>query len=583
MSADSCKYEHPRGAGNIQNRYAPFQNQTGNRSSGQSQTFQGVYVFEDSSLPSRQWNHVADDPWDLRRGSASQPLPYHLSAEIIASDLKTERPIWPFSAYGPGRDAPRQLIGGFPIEQSFEEMRVAHYLGMASGNVEQAIQNEHELNNRVTLQIQNVLNDLDGAIRYVVDGDNEHPNRRDICKESTTATASNQQAQSNPFRTSQSAASAFGQPSLLNTAAHSRPAFGSAGLGQPSVPVAPSAFGQPSPPMRPSAFGQPSAPGPVPSAFGQPSVLVQSSPFAQPSAFGQAPPSSNQAQPSTFGQPGLAQAQASAFGANPQRSAFGQPSLPRGALQPSVFGQPAQSTGPSPFSQAVSSAPFGAAPATVTTGPFGSTAPGTNPTSGGFGRPSGPAAASPFSQPTTAAASTGVFGRPSGAPALGQSSQPSGSSPFAQASTSGTSNPFGGNNTHAPSTSPFARPSNMVNGSSNQPSASQLNLLQPTSSASADISSYSTRGANGVIQGWKGQPVSIIEGEPHYQRADGGGVERIWFPNGPPPPNPFTELPADSYNDVLKEAYAFVSANGAFKDGIMPEIAPKREWVRWDI
>ncbi|KAK5091888.1 hypothetical protein LTR16_007827, partial [Cryomyces antarcticus] len=63
---------------------------------------------------------------------------YHLSAEIIASDLKTERPTWPFSAYGPGRDAPRQLIGGFPIEQSFEEMRVAHYLGMASGNVEQA-------------------------------------------------------------------------------------------------------------------------------------------------------------------------------------------------------------------------------------------------------------------------------------------------------------------------------------------------------------------------------------------------------------------------------------------------------------
>ncbi|TKA65674.1 hypothetical protein B0A49_08154 [Cryomyces minteri] len=554
MGADSCKYEHPRGAGNTQNRYAPFQNQTGNRSNGQGQTFQGG------------------------RGSASQPLPYHLSAETIASDPKTERPIWPFSAYGPGRDAPRQLIGGLPIEQSFEEMRVAHYLGMASGNVEQAIQNEHELNNRVTLQIQNVLNDLDGAVKYIVDGDNEHPNRRDICKEFTTATASTQQAQSNPFRTSQPAASAFGQPSLLNAAAHSRPAFGAAGFGQPSVPVATSAFGQPSAPIRASAFGQSSAPGPVPSAFGQPSVPVQSSPFAQPSAFGQALPSSNQAQPSAFGQPGFLQAQASAFGANPQRSAFGQPSLPGGAPQPSVFGQPAQSTGPSPFSQAVSSAPFGAGPA----GPFGSTAPGTNPASGGFGRPSGPAAASPFSQPTTAA-STGVFGRPSGAPALGQSSQPSGSSPFAQASTSGTSNPFGGNNAHAPSTSPFARPSNMVNGSSNQPSASQLNPLQPTSSASADISSYSTRGANGVIQSWKGQPVSIIGGEPHYQRAGGGGVERMWFPNGPPPPNSFTELPADSYNDVLKEAYAFVSANGAFKDGIMPEKAPKREWVRWDI
>ena len=32
-----------------------------------------------------------------------------------------------------------------------------------------------------------------------------------------------------------------------------------------------------------------------------------------------------------------------------------------------------------------------------------------------------------------------------------------------------------------------------------------------------------------------------------------------------------------------KAAYEFVAQNGAFKDGIMPELPPSPEWVRWDI
>lgn len=64
---------------------------------------------------------------------------YHLNKEAIIADLKEERPIWPFSAYGPGRDAPRQLFGGFPIEQSPEEMRVLYYLAQASGNPQSAV------------------------------------------------------------------------------------------------------------------------------------------------------------------------------------------------------------------------------------------------------------------------------------------------------------------------------------------------------------------------------------------------------------------------------------------------------------
>jgi len=43
------------------------------------------------------------------------------------------------SAYGPGRDAPIQLFGGFPLEQSMEEIRVQHYLALAAGNPQQSV------------------------------------------------------------------------------------------------------------------------------------------------------------------------------------------------------------------------------------------------------------------------------------------------------------------------------------------------------------------------------------------------------------------------------------------------------------
>jgi len=56
---------------------------------------------------------------------------YHLSKDVITVDLKGERPIWPLSAYGPGKDAPRQLIDG---DMSPEELRSQFYKARASGN-----------------------------------------------------------------------------------------------------------------------------------------------------------------------------------------------------------------------------------------------------------------------------------------------------------------------------------------------------------------------------------------------------------------------------------------------------------------
>jgi hypothetical protein len=57
----------------------------------------------------------------------------------IEGDLKNEKPQWPFSAYGPGRDAPIQLFGGFPLEQSPEELRVLYYKAAANGNPQSAV------------------------------------------------------------------------------------------------------------------------------------------------------------------------------------------------------------------------------------------------------------------------------------------------------------------------------------------------------------------------------------------------------------------------------------------------------------
>jgi len=58
----------------------------------------------------------------------------------LEEELLYERPTWIMSSFGPGVDAPIQLFGGYPLEQSMEEVRVQHYLAMAMGNgVEQAV------------------------------------------------------------------------------------------------------------------------------------------------------------------------------------------------------------------------------------------------------------------------------------------------------------------------------------------------------------------------------------------------------------------------------------------------------------
>lgn len=62
-----------------------------------------------------------------------------LTADVIQRELTSELPQWILSCYGPGRDTPEQLFGGYPREQSFEEMRLHWMHGAMQGNQQTAV------------------------------------------------------------------------------------------------------------------------------------------------------------------------------------------------------------------------------------------------------------------------------------------------------------------------------------------------------------------------------------------------------------------------------------------------------------
>ena len=473
---------------------------------------------------------------------------YKLDKATITNDLSKERPQWILSAYGPGRDAPLQLFGGHPREQSFEELRVRHYELVAQGNQQQAIQEAQELVNNAEQQIQTALNDVDGAVNYIVNGENEHPNRLDMCRaKGATPTqpqtsAPNQQITST-FGQLSSLAPTFGQPST--TSAFDRPSVPS--FGQPSVPT--STFGQPSAPT----FGQPSQP----SAFGQPSSLGrQTTSFGQPS--------------STFGRPSI------------PAPTFGQPSAPSSLGAPqqqnNAFGKP---SGPGLLQQ----------PAAAAKNPFGQPlAPTPAPT---FGQPSAPSQQSAFGRPSTLNPSP-AFGQSATSGAISGFSQTSTAppNPFGQPTAPSTTGSFGQPLTAAPN--PFGQRTSTAN----QPfpfvqTSGTSNTLQPPTLPvpnRANVRSTSGQGTNGIqvqkdsqgkITTWEGFSVRYFDDEPCYKSND-GSWQRIWFPDGPPVFTKSVELPVEAYDEATKANYRHLKETGTFQDGIMPALPPRREWCSWN-
>jgi nucleoporin NUP42 len=460
----------------------------------------------------------------LGRSNPPQSYPYGIDRGTLVRDLKNERPLWIFSSYGPGKNAPVQLFGGPQREQSFEEMRLRHYIAAAQGNPQSAIQEAQALYVEAEKQIQTVLNDPDGAIQYIVRGEKEHPNRYDIVAEMmkngrTLAQAAQPQQQPTGFGHPATGPTFGQQQNPLNpnpnpnpfAAAAAANVGGGVGFGQPS-------FGQPS-------FGQQNPLGQRMNPFGGTSQIPN---FGNTSA----PPGSQPQQQPTGG----------AFG-QPSQPAFGQPTQP-------AFGQPTQ-------------------PA------FG------QPTQPAFGRPTQPSS-NPFSNPTAPPqpAPTGISQQPKA---------PQGPQGFSQ-------QPQQTQQTQQPK----------------QPQA----FIAPNQNPKAP-QGETRRDARGLLTLWHGRPVIYITppnppsapgGEeppalppyPCYKRAD-GLLERINFPNGRKLVSqnavPGTsaaegqvgqadqsgvEGRPEEYTEAVREAYEYVAREGRFKDGIMPNVPPKREWVSWD-
>ncbi|CAK1359572.1 unnamed protein product [Cercospora beticola] len=578
---DGCRNEHP-GRNSFQqpqsNRFAPLSNQGGSGGFG-----------------SRGRSGNVDDN------------PYHLVTDDIRNDVtyvrdkkEGERPAYPFGAYGPGRGAPKQLIEG-PLELSPEELRVQAYLAQSTGTLPQFEAQYAQLEQLMNSKVQNILANTEDAKRYAAD--ESQPNRNDNVIKPAPGTwplriGQNTSAPSGGFGTNSNTASggfgAASQPSG-GFGAPSRPTFGASS--QPT-------FGAPSAPAG-GGFGAPSALGAKPSPFSASTSAAPSTGFGAPSALGSRP-SPFGAQPSAstaggFGAPSTLGAKPNPFGGaqQPAVGAFGAPSAL--GQKPNPFGGAQQPTAGGGFGAqpAFGSTGFGAAAARPTpspfapanaqannSAPFGSTA---QPT-GGFG-----------SQPAPAQTNNAPFG--SQPPAAQTNNTPFGGAQPAQTSGVG----FG-----APSAFGANRPSPFATSATQQ----QSNLVRPNPFAAkppapAEPPGTATFGANNLAPGtqtqnlpatWKGHcvvrdPKNDTPGYPvaDQSKPDGRGIERIWFPYGPPEIseklNAMTQAPAPVYEDPsigpkLKEVYEWVSQSGTFaKDGaiIMPEIPPKREWCAFEI
>jgi nucleoporin NUP42 len=461
------------------------------------------------------------------------------------------------------RDAGFTLFGDAFREPSASG-KLRFRFGDYKANVGQA-QEADKLIQASEQQIQVALSNIDGAIAYILEAKDKHPNRIDIVQQSMSGTQQNNNAfargtNSNSFQAANTTSNAFGVPNQQPT---------TSAFGAPSQPATTSAFGAPSTGSTSGAFGQPSALGsrpnpfaaPAQSAFGKPAFGASSQPgaggaFGQPSALGQ--------KSNAFGAPSGGGFSAFANAG----TTFGLPSQP---ATTSAFGQPSQNK---------SSNAFGAPSQPAPSNPFGAPSAAANPFSGAsstpFGAPS-PASKNPFGVPSSQAPAANPFG----------GSAPK-ANPFASAPVA-AANPFGNPQPNPPAASnPFGRqPNGPIADASpfGNPVSNSAPSYQPITTGNStqhpQLESYVTFGPNGTLATFKGKRVVYKNGLPGFVRED-KTWERIWFPEGPPQLNKDTEMEDSAYDEETKAAYMYVRQHGKFKDGVMPLLPPKREWVLWD-
>lgn len=384
---------------------------------------------------------------------------------------------------------------------------------------------------------------------YIANGENQHPNRVDVCKAKGAGSTQPQISGG-----AQQSTSAFGQPAFGTPTPMSTQTQGAtSSFTRPST-----SFGQPSP--LGSAFGQSSSLGQPQSLFGKPS-----SSFGQPSALGRPPvtiglPTSNFGRPSSSGSAFGQAAAVSPFGSGQGTSSTQGATAVSGVTQPrNVFEQRPASSQPTSFGQPSFPAtrnPFGPA-ATVNATTLGQTS--SQPTNI-FAKPTSSQSTTTFGQPPIAQlnqtpASSGQFGHSGNTTTTSTLNPPSFSAPattFGQPSAAAPTPAFGGRVPN--STTTMARKTTATN---------------------------PQRNAAGKLISWKGKPVSYSDEEPCIKGMD-GSLERIWFPDGPPVFLKTEEPPLEAYDEGTKEVYRLLRETGTLKDGVLPELPPRREWCSWD-
>lgn len=432
-------------------------------------------------------------------------------------------------------------------------------------------------------QKQAALSNLDGAIQFILAAENNHPNRIDICKQTTPESGTAGVFSRQPVADTQSG---FSNP-LASTP------FSSAPQQSQQPPQNPFGGGA-------SSFGQTSAMGQKPNPFASTS---NSSAFGQPPPMGMGMPKPAFGQTSQMGTAGPAFGQASAMGQKPNpfgSTAFGQGQTQTQTQTQSPFGQPAQQ--PSPFAAAATSTapnPFAAKPATSTPSPFGQ-----------------PAAANPFAQPAPAPSTDQQMDTSAPTPAASNPfGQPLTSSPFATA----TQAPAAANNPFAAAQKPsgFGAPAASNPFAAMQAQTQPQPQAQPQSAPTATKNpyapnsskqhpppeSYIVKALNGRITSFNGQPVyyrwkvddKYVEVMPpvdiHTGKRDppvpgvlnkDGSWRKVFFPEGPPGYNRDTEpIDLGTYTASVKAAYEKMMARGVF-EGDMPEVPPMREDCLWN-
>jgi nucleoporin NUP42 len=224
------------------------------------------------------------------------------SANSIRNDLTNEKPIWPYTSYGPSKGEPN-LISGQDV--SFEELRAEFMKAKQANNPSQYVcqlplaamhaeaeavfpsfQPEDSLLQKVNTAYGNVLSNIDQAVTFA----RSQSKKAAPTGPTTASTSSPFGSGSNatpfgaPAKTFGNQSATFGSTSAFRQAAPSTSAFG-----QPASTSAfgqTSAFGTPAKPAGAGGFGGFASTTPATSAFGQTSAFGSAKPAFGTSAFG---------------------------------------------------------------------------------------------------------------------------------------------------------------------------------------------------------------------------------------------------------------------------------------------------------